>query len=320
MDVSFCQLRNLRQLYNVPLPRFTPANPYASNKYSKFQLDMRRKAEVLKYSANRSSTQTNNPTKSQNFASLVRGRSTPSQPQTVLKPSNIILNKTTLPISCPADDMIPTPSSSCGVPGPVTYLYNDETVPLYNYSDFNTRAYSDQVEPNYDPWQFVSLPDAVVPSTVYYLILNNVIDTSQYNYRLTVPIGISVYGQVPSGFAGGDRTIKLRNVTLAVYYGRSLVNTWSADLSGIQLKLQIPANATSFSANQFVGNLIFANIMLYTAPTYVYTFNLGATFEELPAGVRSAKLIANISPVNYSLNGCSLVATNAAINVGSSIQ
>jgi hypothetical protein len=286
-------------------------NPYESNQYSKFQLDMRRKAEILKYSANRSSTQTNNPTKKQNFSSMVKG-STPS-------PSQGVLNKMTS-ISCPADNLIPTPTSSCDVPGPVTYLYNDETIPLYNYSDFNTRSYSDQVPSNYDPWNLVRFPDVVVPSTVYYLIMQNTINTSQYNYTLTVPVGISVYGKMPSGFAGGNITIMLKSATLAVYYGSNLVNTFSTNVSDIQLKLNLHANATEFSANQFVGNLIFSNIMLYTAPTYVYTFNLGSTFQNLPTNVQSAKLIANISPANYSLNGCNLIGTNAAINAGSSIQ
>jgi len=284
---------------------------------------MRRKAEVLKYSPNRSSTQTNNPTKKQNFAALARGKNYPSQSQIVLKPSNIILNKTTA-ITCPADDMIPTPTSSCDVPGPVTYLYNDEKVPLYNYSDFNTRTYSDQVPSTSDPWQFVSLPNKIIPDTAYYLIMKNTIETSQYNYKLTVPVGISVYGKVPSGFSGGNITISLKNVPLAVYYGSSLVNTFSADLTGISLTLNVPANtgpsSVSFSANQFVGNLIFANIILYTAATYVYTFNLGATFQTLPNIVQSANLIANISPSGSSLTGCSLVGTNSAINAGSSIQ
>lgn len=324
MDASFCQQRSLIQLYNVPLPRFTPANPYSSDKYSKFQLDMRRKAEVLKYSANRSSTQTNNPTKKQNFAALVRGKNSHSQSQIVLKPSNIILNKVTA-ISCTADDIIPTPTSSCGVPGPITYLYNDETVPLYNYSDFNTRTYSDHVPSKYDPWQFVSLPDQVVPNTAYYLIMNSKIRFSQYNYKLTVPVGIRVYGQVPPLFPGGNITIHLKPVTLSVYFGSNLVNPFSEDITDISLNLKVNANTSSssvdFSGNQFVGNLIFENILLYTAPTYVYTFNLVADNPYSDSEIfKSAKLIANISPANYSLNGCSLVGPIAATNGGSSIQ
>lgn len=71
---SYCKQRKLRLQYNVPITRFTKVSPYGLN-LTKHDLDMRRKAEVLKHSGPQKSTQTNKLTKAQMFAQTVRGYS-----------------------------------------------------------------------------------------------------------------------------------------------------------------------------------------------------------------------------------------------------
>ena len=95
-----------------PGPRYNPVSPYPN--YTQAQLDMRRKAEILQYKKN--STQTTQLTKSQRFASVVNGSYQAN--------SNKVCNK---------DLLQPTPSSASGIPGPLTILRYDPTVPLYNY-------------------------------------------------------------------------------------------------------------------------------------------------------------------------------------------
>ena len=63
-------------LFNVAPPRAETVSPYATPNLTKAQLDMRRKAEILKHSNNRQNTKTNNLTKNQQWAMMARGNGT----------------------------------------------------------------------------------------------------------------------------------------------------------------------------------------------------------------------------------------------------
>jgi len=258
------------QLYNQPLPRIdlNSINPYLGGKFTKSQLDMRRKAEILKYSPARVSTQTNNLTKKQQFSMLARGSYVQPQ-QSVLERGNI---------SCAEDNMIMTPTSSCDVPGPVMYLYNDETVPLYNFSSFNTRSYSDYAAPDVTPWQFVSIPNlsiqAGVQETSHYLMLYNSVSQPTYTYTVTVPVGISVSG---TSYANSNAriTASVSSATLRSYYNDNLYGTYSNpafDSSMTHVFDVSNVRPGPFSANSFVGSMTFSGVQLYTSPTFVYSF------------------------------------------------
>lgn len=118
-DVSLAQLcaeRRTLQLTRVAPNRLEIDSPYnkINSTYTKFDYDMRRKAEVLKYASNKSSSQTNSLSKSEKYALIARG--------------------TYSAANCPQDNMIAaTPSSASGVPAPYMLLYDDDNVPLYNY-------------------------------------------------------------------------------------------------------------------------------------------------------------------------------------------
>lgn len=322
-DTSFCQQRYLTQLYNIPPNRITPENPYASGRFTKIQLDMRRKVEILKYSANKSSSQTNNITKKGQFAMLARGGLTRAA-------ANIQNNAT----SCDADDEIPTPTSSCDVPGPVTYLTYDKNVPLYNYSNFNTRPYSDFVQSYTSPWQFVVLSNILTldnqRSIIDYLIINNTISKSSFNYTVTVPFSITATGTIPANSAGftGNINIALTDATLEIYFNEgNLVKSVSLNnLVGRNVIINIPSNSTSsaisFRVNQFVGNLLFQNIMLYTTATYVYTFMLKAnlTVSPINSGVlNSIAIVANPSSAISEAVECTIFSSHTATSLGASI-
>jgi hypothetical protein len=325
-DVSFCQQRSLAQINNRPENRFNPINPYTTTSFTKFQLDMRRKVETLKYSANKSSTQTNNMSKKEKFALLVRGGM--SRAQAVIQ-SNII--------DCSGDRLIPTPTTASGVPGPVMYLYEDETVPLYNYSDFNSRSYSSGDSADTPPWQFVSNPNVLAydngSSNVYYLIINRTIGKPEYNFKIVMPIGIAVAGVVPSPYSSspsdfsGNIKIRLTSATLSVYYGSGLVKNIVIpydDLSGIVMDVNLPTSnlptPQSFSATSFLGNLVFSNIQLYTEPTYVYKFALSVNLTVAPSTSRLIQytaLVANITNYNNVSEG-PITINNASSAVYSS--
>jgi hypothetical protein len=326
-DSSFCQQRFLTQLYNIPPTRITPDNPYSSGLYTKHQLDMRRKVEILKYSSNKSSTQTNSLTKKEKFALLVKGGS--SMANAVI-PSNAV--------SCDTDDAIPTPTSSCDVPGPVTYLTYDSTVPLYNYSGFNTRSYSEFSRDFSNPWQFIVLSDIVIyennRNTIYYLIINNTISKSAFTYTINTPVVISIAGTIPAyssinpAFAG-VANVSLTSAALEIYYNSgNLVNTISLNnIADFDVNLNIPQNLTStarpFNAKRFVGNLVFRNVKLYTTPSYVYTFTLNVDLKVTPNTTGLFNYIAVVTNVSSALsvsNGCTILNPPVSAVQGASIS
>jgi hypothetical protein len=124
MNSSECLLRTNIALNNVPPTRINIVSPYPS--FTRPQLDMRRKVEILKYSNNNSSSKTNNFSKKQQWSMLVNG---------ITKNSSQAIVSSELPevLECPLDDLIPTSSSSCDVPGKSILLQLDPTIPLYNY-------------------------------------------------------------------------------------------------------------------------------------------------------------------------------------------
>ena len=98
-------------LRRTPFVRNEIVSPYST--FTKMQLDMRRKVEVLKYKKN--STQARNLTAKEKQAQILRGNYR----------GNVLY--------CADDKNIPVKTSSSDVPGPIITLQEDPTVPLYNY-------------------------------------------------------------------------------------------------------------------------------------------------------------------------------------------
>lgn len=109
-------------LLNIPLERITLVSPYPA--FTKNQLDMRRKVEILKYDNNTTNTKTNNFSKKQQWSMLVNG---------VTKNASQIKIETLNDTQCPLDEFIPTLTTASDVPGKVIVLQYDPSVPLYNF-------------------------------------------------------------------------------------------------------------------------------------------------------------------------------------------
>lgn len=114
--------RNIVALNNIPPTRITTLSPYPT--YSRAQLDMRRKIEILKYQNVTTNTKTNNFSKKQQWSMLVNGVTKNASQATIS--GNAVSQ-------CLLDDLIPTLSSSCDVPGSSIVLQYDPSIPLYNY-------------------------------------------------------------------------------------------------------------------------------------------------------------------------------------------
>ena len=125
------------QLFPNPPQRYDNLlnNPYILYpQYSQNDFNMRRKAEILKYTATKTNTKTNNLTRSERWAQLVNG-STQQPSQGFIKANTISQTSNSITIqTCPSGTILTTPSYASNIPGPVTQLYFDPNVPLYNYA------------------------------------------------------------------------------------------------------------------------------------------------------------------------------------------
>ena len=128
---NICTQRRLKMLFNVPPTRFTPESPYKYNssgqlQFTKHQLDMRRKVEILKH--DKSSTKGNKQTKKEQWAHIN------SRKYSVRKIiGNASLSPGATVVSSVDCSTVPTSSKKTDVPGPDIVLQLDKSVPLYNY-------------------------------------------------------------------------------------------------------------------------------------------------------------------------------------------
>ena len=117
--MSNCHNRNLKMLFNTPPVRFEKISPYIDGQFTKEQLDIRRKREILKYSSPKNSSPSVQLTKSERFSQIIRGASNRrQQPQDF---DAICANQNIM-------------SNLAGIPGKPVALPLDKNVPLYNYS------------------------------------------------------------------------------------------------------------------------------------------------------------------------------------------
>lgn len=335
---SICNQRKRQQLYAPPPVRLELISPY-TGQYTKNQLDMRRKAEILKYSNNTSNTKTNNLTKAQRWAQIAKGTGKSSAYTQLISYTlndngnydqvvSLIPNST-----CPNDNMIPTPSYACDVPGPIVYLYRDTNVPLYGFAT-NINSYAITQNENVEPWNAFVSNDIFFPSytenELFALNIRSHIANSLTTFSFRVPIAIYISSissiTIPStGLSLKNNTISINRVTMNVYYNGEQVTVPQTYTLAIQptplpvFNFDISCNTSnqSFSLLAYAGALHVQNLPLYTLAGYVYdvklTFNVSYTSSNMDAynqyfGANNAYgVYCNMSSQNVNLfTQCSL--------------
>jgi len=296
----------------TPPPRYTPISPYPKN--TRFQLDMRRKAEILQYKKN--TTQANQFTKSQKWSWL----NTATNTQSAICAKNIL---------------VPTPSSACGVPGPPTVLYYDPTVPLYNYVK-NENAYANFTENVTILWspQISSgsmFADNGIETTLFSLAIRDV-ENPQYTFSFDVPVGLYVSGRSVVPSSTFTENLKINTATLNVYYYTTLTGntpvysatqnivTNSSSVYDASMSLITNLSALPFTGNQYLGTLSFTNIKLKTTYGYVYDFKLIFNVNVDPPVNTSNEITdfnygvyMNFPVYDTSANNCTIVPQNPPI-------
>jgi hypothetical protein len=222
-DSDILQFLRNRGALNRNIGNRIELQPTPYGRYTKHQLDMRRKVEILKNTSAKS--QTNKQTVSQQYASAVtRNRSIRQQ-----------LAEST-PETCPPNELRPTPTSASDIPGPIMILQYDPTVPLYNYVN-NVNAYSEFNEIIQSPQLYVlPLVDNTVVSSddyisTYYYFSENIsgtgsgrsrnLDFSSYS---SLPISTSM-SNMQSREMDQNVYVYVSNVVANIYYKNTLIKS-----------------------------------------------------------------------------------------------
>ena len=331
---TICQQRHRQMLFTIPPARYTPTSPYVQfPQFTQKQFDMRRKAEILSYNATKTNTKTNNLTKKQKWVQLVSGTQQATSYTTVIQRNtapytytdacgNLTYNKfdqlfdiVKSPYDCSlSNDLIPTPTSASGIPGPIEYLIRDLNVPLYNYAT-NIDNYSILQSDNKDLWNIYTSDDLSFSpeiSTLYgTLVIRQPIDQYAYAFTIQTPISLFVSGTSinPASQPVTNLSLNIQSVSLQVYNNKTRVslqtqpvfqlnaatlpsnNTGTATFSNNSafLKYDIPASPKNayYFYQAYVGMLSISNIYLYTEPGYIYdfylTFSINAPFINSPS-------------------------------------
>lgn len=287
------------QLLNNPGNRYNNLanNPYQRG-FTKFDLDMRRKAEILQYSSSRMSTQTNSLTNAQKYAQAVNGTYQRRTFSTGFINANISENNV-LQV-CPPGTIIKTPSNAAGVPGPPINLYLDPAVPLYNLlNDIDTNAYGIiNTESNKNLWDYTDVSNIICQPTTNrnnYAKLTSIymynVTEPAYTFTISFPINIYISATskpiqpipVNKNISG---TFYILDISFAVFYSLQGVTlqvdpliTFDTSYNSLNpIQLDISANTQGYSANIYAGKVTLSNINLYAQIGYIYDIGVSNTF------------------------------------------
>jgi hypothetical protein len=293
---SICNQRRQIALFNKPGSRTELVFPPSG--FTTFQLDMRRKAEILQYNANKSNTKTNNPTKAERWAALSKNNNSQGLSQHFLTNTN-----PAIPI-CPNDISLSTPTSSSDVPGPVIYLHYDASVPLYNYAT-NNHSYGVINREDTTPWIVYSSTDMYFPdsidTTLMFVEFKSLANTGIYLFNISTPISIYVEGNGAGNPNSNIVEFQISSIVASIYYSGQLVTTIPVSTSQSIFSRLVEFNTNSLSTQgfyvaQYVGMLNLTGFALSIAPGFVYEFRLNFT---IGSNISTQGLINNLQTGVY---------------------
>jgi hypothetical protein len=244
---NICNQRRKRQLFNSPVRIEMLDTPYGGA-YTMEQINMRRKAEILQYAPNKQSSQTNSATKTQKYALIVNA------------PPRLNNNKVVSGNPCPSDNLIPVPTSSSDVPGPIQYLIYDKNVTLYNdINPISTRAYSEGVISNKKSFDYNFSENSLISGdstdksivSIYF----NIVPKS-VNITLVIPIGIYFNGDISTYIQAPNTQLEISiiNINVELYYNDTLIsNIELPDI--INLKIQVTNTNSKINIFKYIKTI-----------------------------------------------------------------
>ena len=261
--------------------RFNIVSPYIYNAnnqlvYSPDDLNMRRKAEILKYK----NQNQNNNNKKLSYAFLSK--------------------KVKKDKKCNNSNK-PKPSSSSNVPmttnGKIIQLFEDNNVPLYNYKD-SSKQFTFQNIP-YDNYKrlfdIFPLYNVITLNNESVKLMDLIIlnpDDNEFRFNFTIPICIQYEADfVKIEDLNNDivtAQVAIFSAILKVFYSDSLISSHNIQYRSLPVELDSDmVNSTNSVSldftnsktgkirfSQYIGNLILNNVTIQTVTQYVYTIIL----------------------------------------------
>jgi hypothetical protein len=187
--------------------------------------------------------------------------------------------------------MIPTPTSSSDVPGPVINLIRDLNVPLYNYKSSVDTANYGLIPPTENMYINYNINTNILAqnnttTSIFSLDINNAIEMSDY-FNFEIPLSMYFSGQKTTTSTSYDVSFSnismtIQTPTISVYYSDSMVglkNSYDISFNCINnniISFDLSLNSTTnnfseFSGEIYIGTLKMKNLFLYTQSGYVYT-------------------------------------------------
>lgn len=344
---SIMDQRRQRFLFNRPNVRLELVSPYP--KYTEFQLNMRRKAEILKYDGSRQSSMSNSFTRKENWSKIVNG-------STSIKTTNYNIDNNLINTRCVVNKNLPTLTTRCDVPGIPILLYNDPDVPLYNYNNqMYNRTYATEIIEETAKWyaftnqytEFFKSDEMYIDEDAEESIQTRTIDIgvieitklhmdSTQLFNINIPIAFWImgvqydvtvdsaeynYDPLFNSSIGKTINVSIISATVNVYYNETLVNldgTHTVNIANVKsFEFNTKELIKDYYALQYIGNVNIANLLLPTSSGYIYTIKLvvkyGYSKVDVFSKIRlfSSGVIPHVDSRNYvETHNCKLLSTS----------
>ena len=277
---------------------------------TQYELDMRRKVEILKYDKSSNVSLT----KKQAWTQTVKGA---SQRRTYSQSQLLALRNGT---ANTADDACQTLSTSAGIPGTPFYLKLDPNVPLYNY--LISDPYASKNVDNTITWTYTNNFDILSNDPMLFtLFVGPAIDVNYALFTFSAPISLSITGiSNPTIDVSGAFTVTIpnENINVSVSYGGSVITLNTTPV--ITFDTQIVGNTSrgSFDGQIAIGRLEISNLGLYLSPGFVYEVSIHYASINSYTNIDSftSTMITGVKNSVSSLNNMSFTTT-PVIHTGS---
>jgi hypothetical protein len=272
---------------------YVEVNPSSGTPWTPFDLNMRRKAEILKYKKNTGDTSGSlRNTKAGRWAYTVRNR------------TQAVVNQTT----CPAKIVGPMHVSMSGVPpgGDTDYLVYDPLVPLYNFTNpINNRTYDTNNTILIPTQQVILESDASVQipnqsfGRVATFMYTSIVSQASCTIDVRIPLCLEIVATNAPFSPSSTYPITVRPVVHLCYNDRVVasISTPTISYSWATINLVCPLSNASFTIKKYIGYMTVTGIVSESPiPMSVFTIRLTTQVNHTMNNVNgnvSCQLIAN---------------------------